>query len=412
MVIEPVLLSLCCYQLNRRRAPGARIDKALVLGAGQDILDSFYRDALDDPEVKGPPEVARFIEDHLVQGGRFRGDYPNQEALAEGKLTRTQLAALTDRHRLVRIVQYTDTARIELIHDRLVPVVCKARDERKNKAEQDEQERLAREAQAERDKAQAERHKERARSAELRRQRDDAVYSLTVAKRNMALTFGSLGLIIIVPLLVPGVEVPEAAARWLWAAGLLAIVWGVMIACGFKKVPLPWGAIDVPMMSTTDVPDVDHRVVNAPPRELPREVEEQRRDYAARKEQELPGRFAPAFQLLNEKLAFTVTPCADPMTPMYILDREFRIMDWNIAFSLCFDRTLEGRRGRNVLEWTYFLDNYEEVVKHGIGVIRQGTEPPRIDIEEIRYTSYRYGPIKGTKRAYQYRATTAPASVG
>ena len=186
MVIEPVLLSLCCYQLNRRRAPGARIDKALVLDAGQDILDSFYRDALDDPEVKGPPEVARFIEDYLVQGDRFRGDYPHEEALDKSKLTRTQLAALTDRHRLVRIVQYTDTARIELIHDRLVPVVCKVRDERKIKAEQDEQERLAREAQSERDK-------ERARSEELRRQRDMANRSLKVAMRNRNIAMVAAG---------------------------------------------------------------------------------------------------------------------------------------------------------------------------------------------------------------------------
>jgi ubiquinone/menaquinone biosynthesis C-methylase UbiE len=212
-------------------------------------------------------------------------------------------------------------------------------------------------------------------------------------RSTMALTFVSLGLIIIVPLLVPGVKVPEAVVGWLWAAGLLAIVWGVMIALGFKKVPLPWGAIDVPEM--------DHTVFNTPPRELPREVVVQRRDYAEQKEQQLPGRFAPAFQLLDEKLAFTVTPCADRMTPMYILDREFRIMDWNIAFSLCFDRTLEGRRGRNDLEWTYFLDNYEDVVNHGIGVFGPGKEQPRIDIEEIRYTSYRYGPINGTKRAYQ-----------
>ena len=41
MVIEPVLLSLCCYQLNRRRRPVAKIDKALVEKAGQDILEAF-----------------------------------------------------------------------------------------------------------------------------------------------------------------------------------------------------------------------------------------------------------------------------------------------------------------------------------------------------------------------------------
>jgi len=121
MVIEPVLLSLCCTQLNRGRKPGGKIDQALLKGAGESILEKFYKDALADADVKGPPDVALFVEDKLIQGG-FRGDYPKQEALDEGKLAERQLAALTDRLRLLRIVSHADTARIELIHDRLVPV--------------------------------------------------------------------------------------------------------------------------------------------------------------------------------------------------------------------------------------------------------------------------------------------------
>ena len=143
MVIEPVLLSLCCSQLNRRRAPGGTITRALVDDAGQDILDSFYREALDDEDVKGPPDVALFIEQYLIQGDRFRGDYPREEALDRNVLTRSQLAALTDRHRLLRIVQHPDTARVELIHDRLVPVVRKARDERRIRQHREELERQA-----------------------------------------------------------------------------------------------------------------------------------------------------------------------------------------------------------------------------------------------------------------------------
>jgi hypothetical protein len=46
-VIEPVLLCLCCYQLNRRRKPGEKINKALVERAGRDILDNFYQTALE-----------------------------------------------------------------------------------------------------------------------------------------------------------------------------------------------------------------------------------------------------------------------------------------------------------------------------------------------------------------------------
>ncbi|NGZ99251.1 MAG: hypothetical protein CV089_24615, partial [Nitrospira sp. WS110] len=150
MVIEPVLLSLCCSRLNAQRTGGAKIDQALVEQTGQDILDGFYREALDDDAVKGPPDVALFIENYLIQGDHFRGDYPRDDAFDRNLLTKSQLAALTNKRRLLRIVPHPDTTRIELIHDRLVPVVRKARDQRKIKQHQEEQERLAREAQLER----------------------------------------------------------------------------------------------------------------------------------------------------------------------------------------------------------------------------------------------------------------------
>jgi len=155
-VIEPVLLSLCCYQLNRQR-DGKRIDRALVDRAGGDILDTFYREALGDEEVKGPPDASLFIENFLIQGDRFRGNYSKEEALNGGLLTERQLATLTDRHRLLRVVPHADTARIELIHDRLVPIVRKARDERKARDLQAEQEGKAKQAQAELEKERAQR---------------------------------------------------------------------------------------------------------------------------------------------------------------------------------------------------------------------------------------------------------------
>jgi ubiquinone/menaquinone biosynthesis C-methylase UbiE/PAS domain-containing protein len=131
------------------------------------------------------------------------------------------------------------------------------------------------------------------------------------------------------------------------------------------------------------------------------ELKEKRQEYAASRCSILPDRDAPSFQLLEEKMAITATPCTDLTIPMYMLDSNFRIIDWNSAFSLCFDRTMEGRRGMSVLEWTYFLDNYEQVLEHGIEAFSATKDLPRIDIEEIRYTSHRYGPISGTKRAYQ-----------
>ena len=125
-VIEPVLLSLCCYQLNQRRTPDGKIDADLLRHAGQDILQDFYDEALGDM----PATVSQFIETYLIQGNQYRSSYPIDQALQDGYLTREQLSILADKYRLLRIDQQLGVNRIELIHDRLVSVVSKARDER------------------------------------------------------------------------------------------------------------------------------------------------------------------------------------------------------------------------------------------------------------------------------------------
>ncbi|SDH47910.1 hypothetical protein [Nitrosomonas sp. Nm132] len=125
-VIEPVLLSLCCYQLNQRRPPDGKIDIELLRQAGQDILQDFYDEAL----AGMPASVSEFIETHLIQGDRYRSSYPVDQALQDGFLTKVQLSLLASKHRLLRIDPQLGVNRIELIHDRLVSVVSKARDER------------------------------------------------------------------------------------------------------------------------------------------------------------------------------------------------------------------------------------------------------------------------------------------
>jgi ubiquinone/menaquinone biosynthesis C-methylase UbiE len=110
---------------------------------------------------------------------------------------------------------------------------------------------------------------------------------------------------------------------------------------------------------------------------------------------------APAFNVITDVPDLKVLPLADQMVPMYMLDKNYRVLDWNEAFNLVFDRTMEGRRGQSVLEWVYFLENYEEVIAHGEKAFAGMNELPRIDIEELKYRSPRYGPITATKRAYQ-----------
>lgn len=138
-------------------------------------------------------------------------------------------------------------------------------------------------------------------------------------------------------------------------------------------------------------------------RTLPPSVERTRRTHSAHRARAraLPGANAPSFRLLNDTAELRIGPAAEPSIPSYLLDSAFRIVDWNDAFSLCFDRTMEGRRGENVLEWTYFLDNYEEVLEHGIRSFGDPDKLPSIDVEIIRYTSLQYGPLSAKKRAYQ-----------
>jgi ubiquinone/menaquinone biosynthesis C-methylase UbiE len=121
------------------------------------------------------------------------------------------------------------------------------------------------------------------------------------------------------------------------------------------------------------------------------------------RESPLPGQNAPRFSAITPSMTddLLVRPSAYPMTPMYLLDNAFRVIDWNEAFTIAFDRTMEGRKGRGVLEWTYFLDNYEEVLEHGVKAFGDANRLPSIDVEKIEYTSQRYGKLNAIKRAYQ-----------
>lgn len=121
------------------------------------------------------------------------------------------------------------------------------------------------------------------------------------------------------------------------------------------------------------------------------------------KEHGLPGEGAPEYSAVAPEGLddLQVRPSAYPTTPMYLLDNAFRIIDWNDAFTIAFDRTMEGRKGKGVLEWTYFLDNYEEVLAHGVEKFGNANKLPLIDIEKIEYTSQRYGKLEAIKRAYR-----------
>jgi ubiquinone/menaquinone biosynthesis C-methylase UbiE len=143
-----------------------------------------------------------------------------------------------------------------------------------------------------------------------------------------------------------------------------------------------------------------HAIVNAEAKQLDSDVRRRREAYA--RQRALPCADEPALGVIERNLAadLLVRPSAYPMTPMYLLDKSYRILDWNEALSLAFDRSMEGRAGESILEWVYYLDNYEDVVDHA-EVFSDPNNLPAIDVEEIKYTSLRYGTISGKKRAYR-----------
>lgn len=143
------------------------------------------------------------------------------------------------------------------------------------------------------------------------------------------------------------------------------------------------------------------------PAPQPLVTEEQRQERRAQFDTKPPpgmtGRIKP-FAVLDDPAAIRPMPGADPTVPIYRLDRDFRILDWNEAFSLAFDGTLEGRRGQNAQEWVFFLDNYEEVMAHGVEKFGDPEKLPRFDFEVLKFKSSRFGNLEAGKRAYQVPA--------
>ena len=190
-----------------------------------------------------------------------------------------------------------------------------------------------------------------------------------------------------------------------FAAVMMFLAYGVLTGQLFQGIKLGFGdtaTINVGFREPTPPPP---RAKAEPiqPRILDENevAEKQKHAEKIKEEHKLPGQNAPRFSAVSSIDDLLIRPSAHPMTPMYLLDNMYRIIDWNEAFTIAFDRTMEGRKGRGVLEWTYFLDNYEEVLDHGVKAFADANQLPVIDVEDINYTSLRYGKLSATKRAYQ-----------
>ena len=186
---------------------------------------------------------------------------------------------------------------------------------------------------------------------------------------------------------------------------MILLAYGVLTGQLFQGIKLGFGdtaTINVGFREPTP-PPLTAKAEPIQPRILDENevAEKQKHAEKIKEEHELPGQNAPRFSAVSSIDDLLIRPSAHPMTPMYLLDNMYRIIDWNEAFTIAFDRTMEGRKGRGVLEWTYFLDNYEEVLDHGVKAFADANQLPVIDVEDINYTSLRYGKLSATKRAYQ-----------
>lgn len=117
---------------------------------------------------------------------------------------------------------------------------------------------------------------------------------------------------------------------------------------------------------------------------------------------DLPNAGAPAFTPFDPNVAraLRISPSGFANTPMYLLDNMFRVLDWNEAFSLVFDRTMEGRIGESILKWTMHLKNFKEVTQEGMRAFGDPANLPTFHKEPVEYESLSYGLVKGVKRAY------------
>lgn len=184
--------------------------------------------------------------------------------------------------------------------------------------------------------------------------------------------------------------------------GAVLIIFGVLISLGMllrlKSIRF-WKSAEVTFGDFDDKqPDSITHIEKA---ELAPEEKAEKAVFASKLK--LPTIGAPPFQVLTQKSVteMGMWPGADPNVPMYSLDKDYRVLDWNKAFSLAFDRSMEGLRGQFVTEWVYLLANWDEVLRHGEAAFADPENLPRIDVEPLRFVSKRYDGISATKRAYQ-----------
>lgn len=95
-------------------------------------------------------------------------------------------------------------------------------------------------------------------------------------------------------------------------------------------------------------------------------------------------------------------PGSDASLPVLRLDKNFHVLDWNEAFGLIFDNSLEGYRGTPLFaKWVHYLDNNREVLRDWNLNLRDLSKAPQYWQRSIKFRSGRYGEIEASMRMYQ-----------
>ncbi|QDT25117.1 hypothetical protein Enr10x_04110 [Gimesia panareensis] len=181
---------------------------------------------------------------------------------------------------------------------------------------------------------------------------------------------------------------------------VMAIVGSVLLVVGPAKwlINLIAGKVVITPMKVNKSPiplkGIPKIRVKAPPPDL-----EKRRSYGASKS--VPKTESRLVELPD----YSAIPSTDPTVPTYVINEECEIVDWNNAFALAFDNSMEGHRGTPILEWVYRLDNWKEVIDHGEALFSMPSLPP-YDCEDILYTSESFGLLRVKKHAYHIPTST------
>jgi SAM-dependent methyltransferase len=109
---------------------------------------------------------------------------------------------------------------------------------------------------------------------------------------------------------------------------------------------------------------------------------------------------SPPFNLTADEMGAGAIPTGDQFTPCYLLDPQYRIVDWNEAFAILFDNTMDGLRGRLVSDWVFYLQNANDVMSRAED-FKDEKALPNPHVDKFEFQTARFGKIKATKKAYK-----------